>query len=322
MKKIICLCIGAFLLAGTAAAQPAAKTSTPRGTLFNETATTVSAPSMSVETGTNFTVPVTISDTTGLGIIAYQFDLHYDPAVVQPQQVGAVDVAGTLSSQLSVIYNPNIPGNLKVAVYGPYPLAGSGTLLNFKFTAVGPATSASSLTWVNFMFNEGDPGASVTGGQVTIVPKQAGPSLTRFSGRESSPGTFDNSNLIHHGNTFVMVSGNNANFASLTISLDRVSESAAADDFRIVGGQWTLMIYEEGLYVGAIYGEVMGGTGHDVVDGAGHVLFRELETKFRVTGGMERYETIAPEPFPRGSFSSRTNYQDRNSSSGILIGIL
>src|ERR1043166_9343340 len=35
--------------------------------------------------GSNFDSPITVTDTTGLGILGYQFDIFYDPAVIFPQ---------------------------------------------------------------------------------------------------------------------------------------------------------------------------------------------------------------------------------------------
>jgi len=129
---------------------------------------TVSLPIQNAFPGSSITIPATTSDTTGQGIIAFQFDLIYDPAVITPDAM-PIDTTGTISSGMSVTTNVPSPGLLKASFFTSVPRSGAGTLFNFKFTAVGPVGSQSALTWQNFFFNEGDPGDVTTNGQVTIV---------------------------------------------------------------------------------------------------------------------------------------------------------
>jgi hypothetical protein len=132
----------------------------------------VIAPTSLVMTGTNFTLPVTVGDTTGRGIISYEFDLSYNPSVVQPQAT-PVDVTGTISSGMTVTTNVPSPGILKVVIFGTTARTGAGTLLNFKFTALGPTGSMSPLTWDRFMFNE-DPDLDIpTNGLLTLISPTA-----------------------------------------------------------------------------------------------------------------------------------------------------
>ena len=101
------------------------------------------------------------------GIISYEFNLRYDPSVIQPQ-ADPVDLAGTVSRGLTAVANPAEPGLLRVAVYGAIPIESNGVLLNLRFTAVGAPGTVSPLTWERVMFNEGDPGTLVTDGQVEL----------------------------------------------------------------------------------------------------------------------------------------------------------
>ena len=120
-------------------------------------------------------VPVSVNGVTGKEVISYEFDLRYDPSVIQP--VGdVVDVKGTASRGLSVVTNPNEPGLLRVVVYGPLPIEADGVLLNLTFVVVGPAGSVSPLILERVMFNEGYPGTLVTDGQAEVLaapPDQA-----------------------------------------------------------------------------------------------------------------------------------------------------
>ncbi len=114
-------------------------------------------------------VPVTIpADMTGKGIVAYQFELTYDPNVIEPQAI-PVEIADTLSDKLFVTANTETPGTLKVVIFGALPIEGKGALLNLKFTALGNAGDVSPLTFENFMFNEGAQKVTTTGGHVTIT---------------------------------------------------------------------------------------------------------------------------------------------------------
>jgi hypothetical protein len=118
--------------------------------------------------GKNVGVPVTIQGSSNKGIISYEFDLRYDPSVIQPLG-DPVDVAGTVSSGLTVVSNATEPGLLRVAVYGASPIAADGVLLNLRFIAVGSLGSVTPITWERFMFNEGLPRAATADGRVEIT---------------------------------------------------------------------------------------------------------------------------------------------------------
>lgn len=138
---------------------------------------TVTAPLLHPATvGQNFTFNLTATDTTQTGIedgiIGFQFDLFYTSSVITPQ-ASPCDLAGTISSGLSVLCNPIAPGQLKVVVFGTMPISGAGTLMKLKFTAVGLAAQTSPLTITNFMFNEGIPADITVDGSVLLVPLTA-----------------------------------------------------------------------------------------------------------------------------------------------------
>ena len=128
----------------------------------------VSAPHVVTATDNEVVIPVNITGAADKGVISYEFDLRYDPAVIQPQ-ANVADLAKSLSSDLSVVVNAQTPGLLKVAVYGPTPISGNGVLLNLRFNAVGAPGSVSPLTWERLMLNEGKPGVVTTDGQVDLV---------------------------------------------------------------------------------------------------------------------------------------------------------
>jgi len=104
--------------------------------------------------GSEIVVPVTIGDLSGKGVIAYQFEMNYDPTVLAPAE-NPVEIGGTMSDTMSVTVNADTPGVLRVGVFGALPMNGQGTLLNLKFTAIGAAGTTSPLSWQEFMLNEG-----------------------------------------------------------------------------------------------------------------------------------------------------------------------
>ncbi len=132
----------------------------------------VRAQNVSAPAGSDVVIPVSVNGAANKGAISYQFDLRYDPTVIQPQ-ANAVTLGGTVSNDMSVVFNAIAPGLLKVAVYGTMPISESGVLLNFHFTAVGDAFSVSPITWENFMFNEGGIRTTLINSEVRLTPAVA-----------------------------------------------------------------------------------------------------------------------------------------------------
>jgi hypothetical protein len=120
-----------------------------------------------IERGKEVVVPIRIEGAVDKNISSYQFDLRYDPSVIEPL-ADPVDVTKTSSRGLSFAVNPYEPGLLRVVMYGAFPIDDDGVLLNLRCTAVGGAGTASPLTFERIMFNEGDPAVTATGGQVVL----------------------------------------------------------------------------------------------------------------------------------------------------------
>jgi hypothetical protein len=274
---------------------------------------------MGAELDSDFVMPITVGDTTDRGIIAYQFDLHFDPSVIQPQAT-PVEVSGTLSSSLAAVYNPFNPGLLKVVVYGAYPLTGSGTLIKLRFKAVGAVGSVTQVRWSNFMFNEGNPASSPTDGQIRITSNST-PGDISFTGRENLPGTFDALNQMMRGNSFVLVSDDQVNQTSMTVSFDLISADEPNVQ-KVVNGNWTLMVYENGSYAGTIYGDVFDGRSTDQVNASGALTQRAFTARFRIRGGIGRYSNVVIDETPSVDYSSVTDYTNGKSTTATISYIL
>jgi hypothetical protein len=117
--------------------------------------------------GQDIVIPVVAHGIADKQIISFEFDLRYDPSVIQPSAHPA-DVRRTVSRGLSVVANPNEPGLLRVAVYGAFPIEADGVLLNLHFTSVGAPGKASPITFDRIMFNEGESETRVTDGRVNL----------------------------------------------------------------------------------------------------------------------------------------------------------
>jgi Cohesin domain len=127
----------------------------------------VTVESISAKTDGEVLVPVTLRAAADKGIIAYEFDLRYDPTIIEPQR-NTVDLAKSVSLGFTGIVNATQPGMLRVVVYGVMPIDGNGVLLTLRFNAVGKAGAVSPLSFDRMMFNEGEPAAAAVGGQIYL----------------------------------------------------------------------------------------------------------------------------------------------------------
>ncbi|MFN0278919.1 MAG: hypothetical protein ACKVRN_09980, partial [Pyrinomonadaceae bacterium] len=69
---------------------------------------------------------------------------------------------------LTTMVNAQVPGILRVAMYGPNSIDENGVLFNLRFRTVGAPGLVSPLVWEKMMFNEGDSATTVTDGQIAI----------------------------------------------------------------------------------------------------------------------------------------------------------
>jgi hypothetical protein len=152
---------------------------TPEGSLIQ-----FAAPVMGVGEGLSTTIPLSINDVTGQGISSFQFDIVFDPTVIDPSgaNFGCSAPPGTVAGNagFAIVCNvpPGDPVRLKVAAFGfVNPLAGSGTLMNIAIT-VDPTAVEGDFSPLNFeavqFFSNAFPSPpgipnSTTNGQVNIL---------------------------------------------------------------------------------------------------------------------------------------------------------
>ena len=127
--------------------------------------------------GTEIRVPITIDNLAGKAMTSYQFDIAYDPDVLEPATIAA-QIADTMGDGLSVVSNAPEPGLLKVAVYGAIPVSGDGVYANLIFKVVGAAGTESEIRIADFRFNDGTDEAIAAGGTLVVTSSANGSVLT------------------------------------------------------------------------------------------------------------------------------------------------
>ncbi|MFN8489082.1 MAG: cohesin domain-containing protein [Caldilineaceae bacterium] len=115
--------------------------------------------------GSQVTIPVVVPTTvTGANIIAYDFTLTFNPAVLK---LVSASVANTLSAGWQVVTNTPQAGQLLAVAYSSGgPLSGNGVLLNLVFQVTTTPNQETDLTFSSFHFNEGRPAAQPRNGHL------------------------------------------------------------------------------------------------------------------------------------------------------------
>jgi hypothetical protein len=134
-----------------------------RGTLQAGGLVSVSLPAdVAASGGRSIKVPIVIGQTTGRGIVAYDFVLTYDAKALRPELAEGW-AAKSISEGWSVVVNTDVPGEIRVTAYSTVALSGSGALLNLNFRPVGGGKVAAPLKFTAFQLNEGQVPAAIAG---------------------------------------------------------------------------------------------------------------------------------------------------------------
>lgn len=132
----------------------------------------VSIPAVTSPTGVSATVPVNTTDLTGQNVIAADFTVTYDPAVLNPATIN-VTAGAAASPGATVTFNATVPGTIVISVYNGTvggSFTGPGPLVNITADVIGTAGSAGSFTVTGGGFNGGLVCSSSTGGTIDVVP--------------------------------------------------------------------------------------------------------------------------------------------------------
>lgn len=127
----------------------------------------VSLPGPIASADNEVVVPVEVQGVANRGIISCEFEIRFDPAILQPQE-DPFDVAGTVGAGLITLANADEPGILRIVMYGAMPIDNDGVLLKLKFNTVGSSGSISPIIFERIIFNEDEIRTTTTGGQVEV----------------------------------------------------------------------------------------------------------------------------------------------------------
>lgn len=140
------------------------------------------------------------------------------------------------------------------------------------------------------------------------------------SGVETSRGTFDSIDNKFWGNSFALNGGNRTETYHLTISMDHVQNNSGIDS-NITSGGWTLAVYKNGIYSGAIYGDITAGSIFWKTDRAGNIFSRYTTGKLRVTGGRGSFEGVSENLDGSFEFTSEVGPASPQAQASIRIGL-
>ena len=161
-------------------------------------------------------IPILIqTETSGLGIISYQFTLNYDGSVLQAT---GVDAAGTLTdSWQAPVVNTLTSGQIQVGGYNTTELQGIGTLIKINFNVIGSAFSQSILQFSEFIFNSGSPTANTQNGTFTVVPPEPDISGYVYYHNGTEPVEYVNMNITGGGSSVRTIADGSYEFLDLTV---------------------------------------------------------------------------------------------------------
>lgn len=135
----------------------------------DQAAVAVSLPAVYGGLNQTITVPVSVGEITGRGVLSFDTEISFDPAVLQLDAVAPFDKNGTLSSSFAATPNINLTGRILLSAYGASVMQGSGALINLRFKVIGQPGQVSPLVFERFVFNEDGTQSVTANGQVTVL---------------------------------------------------------------------------------------------------------------------------------------------------------
>ena len=105
--------------------------------------------------GEKVTVPIMVEELSGRNFLSYDFEIAFDPDLLEPNPENVVVATQTLSEQMNIVTNSSQAGKLRVTAFGTRALEGNGVLLLLQFRIKDRSKSASPvLEFKTFQFNE------------------------------------------------------------------------------------------------------------------------------------------------------------------------
>lgn len=123
-------------------------------------------PDLPAETpGTRVIVPVSLGNTTGLGVLSAELRVQWNPGVLNAVDVRLGDLTRT---GCSMAQNLATPGTADASVFCTAPLSGAGSILDLVFDITGSRGQETPLDLVTGMLNEGSPAVCLDDGVLAL----------------------------------------------------------------------------------------------------------------------------------------------------------
>lgn len=108
-----------------------------------------------------------------------------------------------------------------------------------------------------------------------------------YTGIETDRGSCERSNEVCYGNTFVLNSNGEWETRHLTVSLNYLNiGNRNGSGFRVTGGTWSLVIFDQNGYVGTLYGKVLEGSIALLSNVDGEIISKQMRVDLSSTGGL------------------------------------
>ena len=143
---------------------------------------TVGLPTVTAKVNTTQSIPMTVSDLTGKGVISYSFKVTYDATNLN---VTGITTGPLVAAWAAPTVNTTVPGQVTVAGAGTSNLSGSGTLVYLIVTTIGKGTYP--LTFSQFQLNDT---ISVTKTNGLVIVPTLSVKISDITTAVVAPGTF------------------------------------------------------------------------------------------------------------------------------------
>ncbi|MBN1154146.1 T9SS type A sorting domain-containing protein, partial [candidate division KSB1 bacterium] len=222
----------------------------------------VTLPDTSEERGLRISIPVDVSDVTGLEVSAVSFEINFSDEVLE---ITGFDIQNSLTASWETAYLSQIPDGAQISLSGTTFLEGSGTLLYLNFDVIGNTGDTTALELSSFRFNDGVPVSSLNDGSFTVLQ----PPLLAIAVPDTTVVFGENLLLpIFVGD----VDDYDVQSIHMTITYDQsVVEALSMTNEGTISSTWTDVQYtiEEGSIIASLSGE-------QALTGAGELIFLEL----------------------------------------------
>ena len=138
----------------------------------------VSLPDTAISEASSISIPIFVDDLTDKNIYNYDYTITFDPAIIKPT---GTNKSGTLSSNLLIVSNTTVSGQIKVAAAGFSPLQGEGIMLYNTFEVITTEYDSTELRFSFFQFGPYTYNVSLKNGNLYVGHSNQAPAISAMS---------------------------------------------------------------------------------------------------------------------------------------------